>query len=86
MIIYRKPSLLYPESRRNNCIQFVYFFPLAFGKNNDFLKLINLFLLDIFFIYISNAIPKVPYTLSPPCTLTYSLSLLGPGVVLYWGI
>jgi hypothetical protein len=24
------------------------------------------FLLDIFFIYISNAIPKVPYTLSPP--------------------
>jgi hypothetical protein len=23
------------------------------------------FLLDIFFIYISNAIPKVPYTLSP---------------------
>jgi hypothetical protein len=26
----------------------------------------NIFLLDIFFIYISNAIPKVPYTL-PPC-------------------
>jgi hypothetical protein len=25
--------------------------------------------LDIFFIYISNAIPKVPYTLSPPAPL-----------------
>jgi hypothetical protein len=25
-----------------------------------------IFLLDIFFIYISNAIPKVPYTLPPP--------------------
>jgi hypothetical protein len=25
----------------------------------------NIFLLDIFFIYISNAIPKVPYTLPP---------------------
>ena len=27
------------------------------------------FLLDIFFIYISNAIPKVPYTLSHPAPL-----------------
>jgi hypothetical protein len=27
---------------------------------------IYIFLLDIFFIYISNAIPKVPYTLSLP--------------------
>jgi hypothetical protein len=25
------------------------------------------FLLDMFFIYISNAIPKVPYTLPSPC-------------------
>jgi hypothetical protein len=33
------------------------------------------FLLDIFFIYISNAIPKVPYILPPPCSLTYSLPL-----------
>jgi hypothetical protein len=31
-----------------------------------FLKKIYLFLLDIFFIYISNAILKVPYTLPPP--------------------
>ena len=44
------------------------------------------FLLHIFFIYISNAIPKVPYTLSPPCSPTHSLLLLGPGIPLYWGI
>jgi hypothetical protein len=39
------------------------------------------FLLDIFFIYISNAIPKVLHTLqhSP----THPLPLLGPGVPLY---
>ena len=45
-----------------------------------------LLLLDIHFIYISNAIPKVPYTLSPPCSPTYPLPLLGPGIPLYWGI
>jgi hypothetical protein len=44
------------------------------------------FLLDIFFIYISNVIPEVPYTLPPPCSPTHSLPLLGPGVSLYWGI
>jgi hypothetical protein len=38
-----------------------------------------------FFIYISNAIPKVPYT-SPLCSLTHSLPLLGPSIPLYWGI
>jgi hypothetical protein len=43
-------------------------------------------LLAIFFIYISNAIPKVPYTLPPPCSPTHPLPLLGPGVPLYWGI
>jgi hypothetical protein len=36
-------------------------------------------LLDIFFIYISNAIKKVPYTLPPSCSPTHSLPLLGPG-------
>jgi hypothetical protein len=46
----------------------------------------DIFLLDIFFIYFSNAIPKVPYTLPPPCSPTHSLPLLGPGVPLYWGI
>ena len=45
-----------------------------------------LFLLDIFFIYISNAIPKVHYTLPRSCSPTHSLLLLGPGVPLYWGI
>jgi hypothetical protein len=46
------------------------------------------FLLNIFFIYISNAIPKVPYALLPPvpCSPTQPLSILGPGVPLYWGI
>jgi hypothetical protein len=43
-------------------------------------------LLDIFFIYISNAIPKVPYTLPLHCSPTHPLLLLGPGVPLYWGI
>jgi hypothetical protein len=44
------------------------------------------FLLDIFFIYISNAIPKVPYTLPLPCSPTHPLPLLGSGDSLYWGI
>jgi hypothetical protein len=44
------------------------------------------FLLDIFFIYISNAIPKVPYTLPLPCSPTHPLLLVGPGIPLYWGI
>jgi hypothetical protein len=35
------------------------------------------FLLGIFFIYISNAIPKVPYTLPPPCSPTHPLPPLG---------
>jgi hypothetical protein len=42
--------------------------------------------IDIFFIYISNAIPKVPYTLPPPCSPTHPLPLLNPVVPLYWGI
>jgi hypothetical protein len=44
------------------------------------------FLLDIFFIYISNTILNVPYTLPLPCSPTHPLPLLGPGVPLYWGI
>ena len=44
-------------------------------------------LFNIFFIYISNAIPKVPYTARPlPCSPTHPLPLLGPGIPLYWGI
>jgi hypothetical protein len=45
-----------------------------------------IYLLDIYFIYISNAIPKVPYTLPLSCSLTYPLPLLGPGDPLYWGV
>jgi hypothetical protein len=37
-------------------------------------------LLYIFFIYISNAIPKIPYTLPTPCSSTHPLPLLGPGI------
>jgi hypothetical protein len=38
------------------------------------------FLLDTFFIYISNAIPKAPYILPPPCSPTHPLLLPGPGI------
>jgi hypothetical protein len=47
---------------------------------------LNDFLLDIFFIYNSNAILKVPYTLLPPCSPTHPLPLPGPVIPLYWGI
>jgi hypothetical protein len=43
-------------------------------------------LLDIFFIYISNAMLKFPYTVPLPCSPTHPLPLLGPGVPLHWGI
>jgi hypothetical protein len=45
-----------------------------------------LLLLDIFFIYISNAILKVPSTLPPPCSPTHPLTLLDPGISLYYSI
>jgi hypothetical protein len=56
--------------------------------NKDFLFFFHFspFLLDILFIYISNAISKVPYTLPLPCSPTPLLPLLGPGIPLYWGI
>jgi hypothetical protein len=41
---------------------------------------------DIFFIYISNAIPKAPYNLSPACSPTHPLPLPDPDIPLYWGI
>jgi hypothetical protein len=46
----------------------------------------TIFSLDIFFIYMSNAVPKVPYTLPPPCSPTHPLQIPGPGIPLYWGI
>jgi hypothetical protein len=51
-----------------------------------FIYLFTYLSLDIFFIYISNAIPKFPYALPPPCSPTHPLPLLGPGIPLYWGI
>jgi hypothetical protein len=50
------------------------------------LTFLKIFLLAIFFIYISNAIPNVPYILPLPCSPTHPLPLLGPGFPLYWGI
>jgi hypothetical protein len=47
-----------------------------------FIIFILLFLLGIYFIYISNAIPKSP-TRSPTHSPTHQLLLLGPGVPLY---
>jgi hypothetical protein len=55
-------------------------------KISKFILKIKLFLLDIFFIYILNAIPKAPYTFPLPCSPTYPLLLPGPGIPLYWGI
>jgi hypothetical protein len=57
-------------------------FNLIFSTN----VFILFFKLDIFFIYISNAIPKVPYTVPPPYSPTHPLPLLGPSLALYWGI
>jgi hypothetical protein len=41
------------------------------------------FVLDIFYIYISNAIPKIPYTIPPPYSPTHPLLLPSPGIPLY---
>jgi hypothetical protein len=49
-----------------------------------FLFFFSNFLLGIFFIYISNAIPKVPHI--PPCSPNHPLQLLDLGIPLYWGI
>jgi hypothetical protein len=51
------------------------------------------FLLDIFFIYISNVIPFLHFPSENPlshppslCSPTHPLPLPGPGIPLYWGI
>jgi hypothetical protein len=44
------------------------------------------FFISYSLIYLSNAIPKVPYTLPLSCSPTHPLLLPGPGVPLYWGI
>ena len=49
-----------------------FFFYLFFFKTN--------FLIDVSFIYISNDISEVTYTLPVPCSPTHPLLLLGPGI------
>jgi hypothetical protein len=39
-----------------------------------------IFLLNIFFIYVSSAILKAPYTLPPACSPFQPLLLSGPGI------
>jgi hypothetical protein len=46
---------------------------------------LKIFVLSIFLIYISNAIPKVPHTL-PPTSLPTHSHFFDPGVPLYWAI
>jgi hypothetical protein len=67
-------------------VSFSFFFFLLITIQLTLLKFFSNFLLGIFFIYISNAIPKVPYTLTQPCSPPYPLPLLANGVPLYWGI
>jgi hypothetical protein len=54
-------------------------------KKQQHLNFFKIFLLGIFLIYISNAIPKGP-PYPPPHSPTYPLPLVGPGIPLYWGI
>jgi hypothetical protein len=56
------------------------------SQETFFVLFLFVFLLDIFFIYIANVIMKVAYTLAPPFSPNNPLLLLGPGVLLYWGI
>jgi hypothetical protein len=64
-------------------------FDLHFLETKDverFFLFFFVFLLDIFFISISNDIMKVLYNLPLPYSSTHTLSLFGPGVPLYWDI
>jgi hypothetical protein len=62
---------------------FLYILPIILFFN---FYLFNKFLLAIFFIYIANATPKVPYTLPLPCSPTHPFLLPGSDIPLYWGI
>jgi hypothetical protein len=53
---------------------------VLYERRISFLFFALLFLLDIFFIYLSNAIPKASYKLPPPCSPTHPLPLPGPGI------
>jgi hypothetical protein len=60
--------------------------PNLIPTQNGFSDFLKAFLLNIFFIYISNAISKAPYTLLPACFPTHPVPLPGPGIPLYCGI
>ena len=51
-----------------------------------FFSLFNNYFIRYFLHLHFNAIPKVSYTLTPPCSPTLPLLLLGSDVPLYWGI
>jgi hypothetical protein len=55
-------------------------------NKNHLLRYCFIILLDMFFIYISNATLNISYTLPLPCFTTHPLPLPGPGIPLYWGI
>jgi hypothetical protein len=67
-------------------IIYIYVCVCVYSYKSQQFKKSAMFFFIIFFIYISNAIPKVPYTLPLPCSPTHPLPLLGPGIPLYWGI
>jgi hypothetical protein len=73
-------------NKNNNIVESLSWLSKALPSVLDFNPNSFLLLLDIFFIYISNAIPKVPYTLPLPSSPTHPLPLLSPGIPLYWGI
>jgi hypothetical protein len=76
-----------------NTVVYPTFFFLIFNRH-IFSFFFSLFLLDIFFIYISNVIPFPPHFPSKsslshppsPCSPTHPLLLPCPGIPLHWGI
>jgi hypothetical protein len=68
--------------------------PYLNKEKKKLLSFLHFFLLDIFFIYISNFIPfphflsarPLPSHLPSPCSLTHPLPLPCPGILLHWGI
>jgi hypothetical protein len=60
-------------------------------KNQTIKPGLLVFLLDIFFIYISNVIPSPPFPSNPPShpyppSLIHLVSILCPDIPLHWGI
>jgi hypothetical protein len=68
------------------CFYFLFFVSYKTLDVEGFSELFFKKLLNISYIYISNAILKDPYTILPPCSPTHPLLLPGPGIPLHWGI